>query len=51
METGNARRQSRSPPAQGEFRDPTTQMREETSTSAFVAIVATNVILLLMLAA
>jgi hypothetical protein len=47
METGNAKRQSQP----SEFKDATSQMREETSTSAFVALIATNAILLLMLAA
>jgi hypothetical protein len=53
METSNAKRQARAPRPRVEFENAAWQstMPEESSTSAFVAMVATNVILLLMLAA
>ena len=53
METGTVERLSRSPQPQSEFEDATSEAptRDEGSTSAFVGMLACNVILLLMFAA
>ena len=53
METSSVKRVSGSPQAQCEFEDATSEAptRDEGSTSAFVAMLASNAILLLMLAA
>ena len=53
METSSVKRVSGSPLAQCEFEDATSQSwtRDQSSTSALVAMIATNVILFLMLAA
>jgi len=53
METGIVKRPSSLPQPQGGFESaiPETWTRDKDSTSALVAMVATNVILLLMLAA
>lgn len=51
MESGNAKRQSSTQPQQGEFTDETSQMREETSSSALVAMLVCQVALLVMFAA
>ena len=53
METGNLKVQSRSPQPHGETDDANLQssMRDQISVSAFVAMVACNLMLLLMVAA
>ncbi len=53
METGTVKRLSRSPRPQGEFEDATSQSstRDQGSTAAFVAMIACNVILLVMVSA
>lgn len=53
MKTGIVKRLSRSPRSQGEFEDasPQSSMRNQGSTSALVAMIVCDVILLLMLSA